>query len=87
MSKNTSIALSEHFQALIKEQVQSGQYASASEVVRAAMHLFEERVNRLEHLRVELRKGEEGEGISIDEYKKSFAEKRRQHLADKGITE
>ncbi|MGB1011719.1 MAG: type II toxin-antitoxin system ParD family antitoxin, partial [Thiolinea sp.] len=67
MSKNTSIALSEHFQDLIKNQVQAGHYASASEVVRAAMHLFEEQTNRMERLRAELHKCEVGEGVAIED--------------------
>ena len=37
MSKNTSIALGEHWQAFIEKQVSSGRYGSASEVIRNAL--------------------------------------------------
>ena len=48
MAKNTSILLGDYFENFINNQVKSGKYASASEVVRAALGLFEfeERKNR-----------------------------------------
>lgn len=59
MSKNTSIALSEHFQTFIEGQVAEGRYGSASEVVRAGLRLLEEREARLATLRAALIEGEE----------------------------
>ena len=41
MSKNTSFVLGEHFDRLIQAQVEGGQYASATEVVREALREFE----------------------------------------------
>lgn len=41
MAKNTSILLGDHFDSFIQEQVQSGRFSSASEVVRSALRLFE----------------------------------------------
>ncbi|MBX3247386.1 MAG: type II toxin-antitoxin system ParD family antitoxin [Myxococcales bacterium] len=37
MSRNTSVVLSERLQEFIREQVDSGEYRSASEVVREAL--------------------------------------------------
>ena len=41
MSKNTSFVLGEHFDRLIQAEVEGGEYASATEVVREALRVFE----------------------------------------------
>lgn len=58
MAKNTSILLGDYFDSFINYQVQSGRFSSASEVVRAALRLFEQEDNREKELIKELRKGE-----------------------------
>lgn len=58
MSKNTSIALGEHWQAFIEKQVSSGRYGSASEVIRNALRLLEQRDAKIETLRAALIEGE-----------------------------
>lgn len=42
-SKNTSIALGERYVAYTRSKVESGEYGSASEVIRDALRLHEER--------------------------------------------
>ena len=69
MGKNTSISLGEHFDSFIAEQLESGRYASTSEVVRAGLRLLEEEEARLATLRQLLGQGEKS-GIaeySLDE--------------------
>lgn len=58
MSKNTSFSLDEHYSVFIEEEVASGRYRSASDVVRSALRLLEERETRLDALRHALITGE-----------------------------
>lgn len=58
MAKNTSILLGDYFDKFINEQVQSGKYSSASEVVRAALRMFEYEESKKSELIKELQKGE-----------------------------
>jgi antitoxin ParD1/3/4 len=54
---NTSLTLGEHWETFIKNEVASGRYGSASEVVRDALRSLEERKSKLEALRAHLREG------------------------------
>ena len=54
----TSLSLGEHWEVFIRDEVASGRYGSASEVVRDALRHLEERNNRLAALRAHLAEGE-----------------------------
>lgn len=58
MAKNTSISLDDHFTSFIGNQVDSGRYQNASEVIRAALRLLEEREMEYAALRQALADGE-----------------------------
>jgi antitoxin ParD1/3/4 len=59
MPKNTSITLGEHFDGFIAQQIAEGRYASASEVMRAALRLLEDNEQKIATLRRLLEEGEE----------------------------
>ena len=58
MAKNTGVSLGDLFEEFIAEQVDSGRYGSASEVVRAGLRLLETNESKLEVLRNALIAGE-----------------------------
>ena len=53
----TSLSLGEHWEVFIKNEISSGRYGSASEVVRDALLAMEERKSKLEALRAHLSEG------------------------------
>ncbi len=59
MAKNTSFILGDHFDSFVSEQVQSGRYANAADVIRSGLRLLEEHEERLQALRSALKDGEE----------------------------
>lgn len=58
MPKNTSMTLGEHFDGFIASQINEGRFASASEVVRAALRMFEDNERKIAVLRKLLEDGE-----------------------------
>jgi antitoxin ParD1/3/4 len=56
--RNTSITISDHFDAFVSAQVRSGRYGSTSEVVRAGLRLLEEHEARVQALQDALAAGE-----------------------------
>lgn len=67
MQKSTSFSLGDHFSSFIEAQVAEGRYASASDVVRAALRLLEEQEAQLAALRAALVEGEQsGEPTEFD---------------------
>lgn len=66
-----NISLTPHLEEIVKGKVESGLYNSASEVMREALRLLEERDQlrtlRLEELRREIQKGiDSGEATPLD---------------------
>ncbi|MGE0741918.1 MAG: type II toxin-antitoxin system ParD family antitoxin [Hyphomonadaceae bacterium] len=53
----TSLSLGAHWEKFVKREVASGRYASASEVIRAALRELEDRGKRLDVLRAHLDEG------------------------------
>lgn len=69
----TSLSLGEHWEIFIKNQIASGLYGSASEVVRDALRHMEEHNDKLKALKAHLAEGEAQakngdfvEGFSMD---------------------
>ena len=53
----TSLSLGGHWEEFIKQEIKSGRYSTASEVVRDALRELEDRGKRLEALRAHLAEG------------------------------
>ena len=58
MAKNTSILLGDYFDTFISQQIKTGKYSSTSEVVRAALRLFEYEEIKKSELIKDFQKGE-----------------------------
>lgn len=81
MPRNTSVRLGEHFSRFIEEQVASGRYGSASEVIREGLCLVEEREQKREALRAALIGGEQsGEPRPFDS--EAFLRRMHEKYAD-----
>ncbi|MDP3517142.1 MAG: type II toxin-antitoxin system ParD family antitoxin [Pseudohongiella sp.] len=66
MAKNTSISLGAHFDEFITQQLQSGRYGSATEVVRTGLRMLEEAEIRRQYLRRMLVEGEQSGFVDYD---------------------
>jgi antitoxin ParD1/3/4 len=67
MGKSTTFGLDEHYSAFIEDQIASGRYRSASDVVRAGLRLLEGQEIQLRALREALIEGERsGPSTSFD---------------------
>jgi antitoxin ParD1/3/4 len=58
VGKNTSFSLDDHHAAFIEGEIAAGRYRSASDVVRSALRLLEDRETQLRALRETLDAGE-----------------------------
>ena len=58
MARNTSVSLRDHFTKFIDDQVESGRYGSASEVIREGLRRIEAEERQLAWLREQIAIGE-----------------------------
>lgn len=71
MSKNTSVLLGDYFESFIRQEIESGKYSSASEVIRTALRLLEAQEKKIVELRDALVLGEKSgmvENFNPSEY-------------------
>lgn len=81
MAKNTSILLGDYFDSFINKQVATGKFSSASEVVRAALRMFEHEETKKTELIKELKIGEKS-GFVENFSRKTFLDNLHQkHIA------
>ena len=80
MARNTSILLGEYFENFINEQVNSGKFSSASEVVRTALRLFEQQESKTKILINELKAGEKSRMIIDFDRKQSLTKLHAKYL-------
>ncbi len=73
MAKNTSVTLGEHFDHFINQQLSTGRYGSASEIVRAGLRVLEDQEAKLLNLRNMLIEGEQS-GIADYSYESLLTE-------------
>lgn len=84
----TSYSIGKHFEEMIEGLLESGRYATASEVMREGLRLVEEREERrkvkLEALRAEIQRGFDSgpaEEVDLSEWMESIKLRGRQRLA------
>lgn len=73
MNKHNSIALDQRSASFIEQQVEEGNFRSASDVVRAGLQLLEERQAQIDRLRAAIIEGEESgepQPFDFDEFLK-----------------
>lgn len=82
MVKNTSILLDDYFNNFISHQIQTGRFSSVSEVIRAALRLFEEEERKKDALIRELKKGEKSGFIENHDRKKFIKNLHDKYIKD-----
>lgn len=80
MGKNTSISLGNHFEEFINEEVKSGRYSSASEVIRSALRLLEREEKKERQLIKALEMGEQSGFVENFDPKEHLKALHRQNL-------
>jgi antitoxin ParD1/3/4 len=74
MSKNTSITLGDHFEKIIEKSIQSGRYASVSEVIRAGLRKIDEEETKITLLKEAIEAGEKSGYVKEFDPAKHLAE-------------
>ena len=82
MAKNTSILLGDYFDEFISRQIKTGKYSSASEVIRAALRMFEHEESKKAELINALKKGEESGFVENFDRKKLLKKLHQNHLSE-----
>ncbi len=82
MAKNTSILLGDYFDNFINEQIKTGKYASVSEVIRAALRIFEKEETQKAVLVKALKKGEKSGFVEEFDKNEFLEELHRKHQAE-----
>lgn len=82
MAKNTSILLGDYFDKFINEQIQTGKFSSASEVIRTALRMFEYEETKKTELINELKKGEKSGFVKNFDRKTFLKEMHQKHIAE-----
>lgn len=82
MAKNTSILLGDYFDSFISKQIKKGKYSSASEVVRAALRVFEYEELKKTELIKELKKGEKSGFVENFDREKLLKKLHQKHLTE-----
>ncbi|AZQ85893.1 type II toxin-antitoxin system ParD family antitoxin [Colwellia sp. Arc7-635] len=73
MAKNTSVTLGDHFDQFINQQLSTGRYGSASEIIRAGLRALEDQEAKLLNLRNMLIQGEQS-GVAEYSYESLLTE-------------
>jgi len=74
MSKNTSITLGDYFQGIIQNGIESGRYASTSEVIRAGLRLIDQEEKKIKILKAAIEAGEKSGYVKDFDPDKHLAE-------------
>jgi len=80
MAKNTSISLGDHFENFMKDQLRTGRFNNASELIRAGLRLLEQEENKYKALKSALELGEKSEKIEDFDSKQYLKNLHAKHL-------
>ena len=85
MKKNTSILLGDYFNNFINRQLEAGKFSSASEVIRAALRMFEHEEAKKAGLIKELRKGEKSGFVKDFDRQRFLSDLHQEHPSDNEV--